>query len=48
MRIIFYLLVCIVIAGCISAKGKVFGSGVVTPYGTANSINGELEINAYQ
>lgn len=54
MRIIFYILVSVTIVGCISAKGKISGSGINVQDSThlinvqANSFNGEGEINAYQ
>lgn len=47
-NIIFYILVSVCIAGCISAKAKLSGTDIVSPYGTANSLNTEVEINAHQ
>lgn len=52
--VLFYALLCIVIAGCISAKAKVSGTGINVQDSThfvnvqANSFNAEASINEYQ
>lgn len=52
--ILFYTLLCVVIAGCISAKAKVSGTGINVQDSThfvsvqANSFNSEVDINEYQ
>lgn len=36
----------ILLAGCVQTK--LSGTGIVTPYGTAKTINSEVSINAYK
>lgn len=42
------LILLIFIVGCISAKAKISGTDVITPYGTANSVNGEVDVNTHR
>lgn len=41
------LIAVILLVGC-AAGAKLSGTNIVTPYGTANSINGEAHFNAGQ
>lgn len=48
MKTFSYFLIlslCGLLIGCISTKAQLSGTNVITPYGMANTINGEVEAN---